>query len=100
MSDTSTPTATFLNEDEILTDILLYQMSEHEKSKVSGVHPSHLEKMCAFIEPSIIRLYRLDDVNNPYVDQTIGAANRPSVVSARIIKRIWSKLTGKHVPLS
>jgi hypothetical protein len=90
----------FLNEEEMVTDMLLYQMSEFDKYKISTLPAVELDSVCAFTEATIIKLYRLDDDNNPHVDQAVGAANRPSIVSARVVKRIWSQLTGERIPLS
>lgn len=90
----------FLSEEGMITDMLLYQLSEDEKRKVRTVPITDLYRLCEHANASIIKLYRLDDNENPYVDQTIAADNRPSVISTRVVKQIWSRLTGKQIPTS
>jgi L-lysine 2,3-aminomutase len=89
----------FLSEEEIVTDMLLYRLAEHEKITLRGVPPADIRQLCSELADAIIKHYRLDDGHNPYVNQSAVADNTPVNVAYHIVEKVWSRLTGKAVPV-
>jgi hypothetical protein len=88
----------YLSEEEIVTDMLLYRLVEKEKLTLRSVPTSDLNDLCKETAPAVVKHYRLDDINNPYAVHETPSKNSPTDVGNRIIKKVWSRLTGKPIP--
>jgi len=84
----------FMSEEEIVTDMLLYQMSENAKQKLKQHRAVDLISLHRKVGRPLRRFYRLEDETNPYVVMTPGEKNFPDEISMRVIERAWSQLTG------
>lgn len=89
--------AHYMSEDDIVADLLLYQMTEDVKRKLMQYEAGDLAELHRDLGQPIRNYYRLSEPNNPYVDNVPGSQNFPDEISMRIIERLWTRLTGKAI---
>ena len=86
----------FLDEHEIVEDLLLYQMSESAKNALKTTSKLLLENFHSGLTTSIIDYYRLSASANPYTESNDPTANNhPDMMAWRILLSIWTRLNGK-----
>lgn len=85
----------FMDEAEIINDILLIQLSEEDKHNLKKFRREDLISLHRSVGQIIRNYYRLWEKDNPYVD-TINptSENHPDELSMRVIGKAWARLTG------
>lgn len=92
------PLDMFLREEEIVTDMLLYRLAEKEKITLRGYSADEMMELCTEIGAAVVKHYRLGEDGNPYVVHEAVSVNSPINISKRIVRKVWSHLTGKPIP--
>ncbi|TFH09134.1 MAG: hypothetical protein E4H14_05060 [Candidatus Thorarchaeota archaeon] len=99
MDEHEAPITYFMNEEEIVLDLLLYKLSEDDKKKLRGLPEEDIQALHTDLGKALREHYRLVDQDNPYVvPGNSYHINYPDRMSLRVIFRAWVRLTGK--PLS
>lgn len=88
----------FLTEEEIVTDMLLYRLTEVDKSKIRQLEAHEVKELFADWSQTLIDHYRLHDENNPYVVADAMHDNYSIKVAFRVVARVWARLTGNPAP--
>lgn len=87
---------TYLSEEQIFQDILLYKLSEKQKEEFKSIEAGDLIKFHHSFGRWIRNTYRLWEEGNPHVIHNDTMHDLfPDQVSQRIIERLWCQLTGK-----
>ena len=86
-----------MSEDEIIDDLLLYQISEHGKRHLKHMTMLEIPRLHVACGQALRHYYRLTEPDNPHVSHTPGSLSFPDEVSMRILLRAWSKLTGNRI---
>lgn len=86
----------FLDEHEIIEDLLLYHMSESAKTALKTTSKLLLQTYHSGLTTSIIDYYELANVANPHTELNDPTANNhPDMMAWRILLSIWTRLNGK-----
>lgn len=87
----------YMSEEDIVTDILLYQMTPEITKHVKEYEADELGALHEKIGHPIRNYYRLYELDNPHVNQKVGDASDCQEISQRVVDAVWSRLTGRSV---
>lgn len=89
---------TYLSEEQIFQDILLYKLSEKQKEEFKSIEADDLIMLHHGFGMWIRNNYDLWKPENPNVVLLDSFhENFPDQISQRIIERLWCQLTGKEI---
>lgn len=87
----------FMDEHEIITDIMLNQLDEQDKLDFKRITRENLPSLHQAGCQGIKNYYRMWDKNNPYTNvDDITSPNYPEEMSRRVLDKVWAKLTGNQ----
>lgn len=87
----------YMDEDEIVIDILLYQMTAEVIKQFKQYDPHDLEALHEKIGHPIRNYYRLYELENPYVNNVPGTQSNCREISKSVVERLWTCLTNKQI---
>ncbi len=85
----------FMDETEIINDMLLIQLSEEDKHNLKKFRQEDLITLHHSVGQTIRNYYRMWEEGNPYIDTNSPTSdNHPDEVSMRVLAKTWARLTG------